>query len=65
MDAANKAKVASIPAANRKLVTFHDAFPYFARHYGFELVGVILPNVGQEPTASDLAALVERSRPRT
>lgn len=51
-----------IPPANRKLVTFHDAFPYFARHYDFELVGVILANVGQEPTASDLASLVEKVR---
>jgi ABC-type Zn uptake system ZnuABC Zn-binding protein ZnuA len=59
MDTANVAKVATIPAANRKLVSFHDAFPYFAAHYGFELVGVIVPNVGQEPTAADLAALVE------
>jgi ABC-type Zn uptake system ZnuABC Zn-binding protein ZnuA len=53
-----KAKVDQVPQQNRKLVTFHDAFPYFARHYGFELVGVILPNVGQEPTATQLAALV-------
>ena len=45
---------------SRKLVTFHDAFPYFARHFGFELVGVVLQNVGQEPTASELAALVGR-----
>jgi ABC-type Zn uptake system ZnuABC Zn-binding protein ZnuA len=60
MDAANKAKVETIPVANRKLVTFHDAFPYFARHYGFELIGVILANVGQEPSASDLAALVQK-----
>jgi ABC-type Zn uptake system ZnuABC Zn-binding protein ZnuA len=60
MDAANKAKLDTIPAANRKLVTFHDAFPYFARHYGFELIGVILANVGQEPSASDLAALVAK-----
>ena len=52
--------IATIPEANRKLVTFHDAFPYFARHYGFELVGVILPNVGQEPSASELAALVDK-----
>ena len=43
-------------------MTFHDAFPYFARHYGFELVGVILQNVGQEPTAADLAALVDKVR---
>ena len=54
------AQVETIPRANRKLVTFHDAFPYFARHYGFEIVGVIVANVGQEPTASELAALVEQ-----
>ena len=58
LDSDLKARIDTIPVANRKLVTFHDAFPYFARHYGFELVGVILENVGQEPSASDLAALV-------
>ena len=59
LDAELKAKVDTIPAANRKLVTFHDAFPYFARHFGFELVGVVVANVGQEPNAAELAALVE------
>ncbi len=59
LDAELKAKIQEIPQANRKLVTFHDAFPYFARHYGFEIVGVMLENVGQEPTAADLAALVD------
>jgi ABC-type Zn uptake system ZnuABC Zn-binding protein ZnuA len=58
LDDANKIALATIPPADRKLVTFHDAFPYFAAHYGFELIGVILPNVGQEPSASQLAALV-------
>jgi ABC-type Zn uptake system ZnuABC Zn-binding protein ZnuA len=60
LDTELKAKIDTIPAANRKLVTFHDAFPYFAKHYGFELVGVILENVGQDPSAADLAALVEK-----
>jgi ABC-type Zn uptake system ZnuABC Zn-binding protein ZnuA len=60
LDDADKAALAQIPPANRKLVTFHDAFPYFAAHYGFELIGVILPNVGQEPSASQLAALVDK-----
>jgi ABC-type Zn uptake system ZnuABC Zn-binding protein ZnuA len=59
MDAASRTELGSIPADDRQLVTFHDAFPYFARHYGFELVGVILANVGQEPSAADLASLVE------
>ena len=40
-------------------MTFHDAFPYFARHYGFELVGVVLANPGQEPSAHELAALID------
>jgi ABC-type Zn uptake system ZnuABC Zn-binding protein ZnuA len=60
LDAELKAQISTIPEANRKLVTFHDAFPYFARHFGFELVGVILENVGQEPTAAELAALVDK-----
>jgi ABC-type Zn uptake system ZnuABC Zn-binding protein ZnuA len=60
LDADLKAKVDEIPPANRKLVTFHDAFQYFARHFGFELVGVLLRNPGQEPTAADLAALVAK-----
>jgi zinc/manganese transport system substrate-binding protein/manganese/iron transport system substrate-binding protein len=60
LDAELRAKIDTIPEANRKLVTFHDAFPYFAQHYGFELVGVILENPGQEPTASELAALVTK-----
>jgi ABC-type Zn uptake system ZnuABC Zn-binding protein ZnuA len=60
LDAELLAQVATVPAANRKLVTFHDAFPYFARHFGFELVGVVVANVGQEPNAAELAALVEK-----
>ena len=60
LDAELKAEIDAIPEANRKLVTFHDAFPYFAQHYGFELVGVILANPGQEPSAADLAALVDK-----
>jgi ABC-type Zn uptake system ZnuABC Zn-binding protein ZnuA len=59
LDAADTAALDVIPPANRKLVTAHDAFPYFAKHYGFELDGVILANVGQEPTAAELAALVK------
>jgi ABC-type Zn uptake system ZnuABC Zn-binding protein ZnuA len=62
LDADLTAQVAAIPPANRKLVTFHDAFPYFARHFGFELVGVVVANAGQEPTGAELAALVEKVR---
>jgi ABC-type Zn uptake system ZnuABC Zn-binding protein ZnuA len=59
LDAELAKDVESVPQSNRKLVTFHDAFPYFARHYGFEVIGVILANPGQEPSAGVLAKLVE------
>jgi ABC-type Zn uptake system ZnuABC Zn-binding protein ZnuA len=62
LDALLAGLVAEIPEANRKLVTFHDAFPYLARHYGFQLIGVILANVGSEPSAADLARLVDQVR---
>jgi manganese/iron transport system substrate-binding protein len=51
-------QMATIPAAHRKLVTFHDAFPYLARHYGLELVGVVLKSPGREPSAQEVATLV-------
>jgi ABC-type Zn uptake system ZnuABC Zn-binding protein ZnuA len=62
LDETSRTKLAVIPTGRRKLVTFHDAFPYFAAHYDFELVGVILQNPGQEPSAADLAALVRTVR---
>lgn len=60
LDTELQSVVATIPAEHRKLVTFHDAFPYLARHYGFELVGVVMANVGTEPSAAEMAALVEK-----
>ena len=53
-------EVAKLPADRRKLVTSHDSFQYFAERYGFEMVGAILPtNIEREPTAQELAELVE------
>ncbi len=60
LDASITQQVAKIPPANRKLVTFHDAFPYLAARYGFLLVGVIAPSSGQEPSPVELAELVKK-----
>ncbi len=53
-------QVAAVPMEDRLLVTSHDSFQYFAVRYGFEVVGAIFPTSTEaEPTAQDLAALVE------
>ena len=49
----------SVPASRRKLVTDHDAFGYFADHYGIEVVGAVIPSqtTQAQPSAKDLSAL--------
>jgi len=51
----------SVPAGERKLVTDHDAFGYFAHRYGIDVVGAVIPSqtTQAQPSARDLGALVE------
>jgi zinc/manganese transport system substrate-binding protein len=62
LDARVRAEIDTIPAASRRIVTFHDAIPYCAREYGIEVVGVAVEAPGQEPSAAQIAALVEAIR---
>lgn len=50
-----------IPEENRKLVTNHDAFGYFANAFGLEVVGAVIPSLstGSEPSAQDTAELLQ------
>ncbi|MBA2375141.1 MAG: zinc ABC transporter substrate-binding protein [Rubrobacter sp.] len=50
----------SIPEENRKLVTTHEAFAYFAEAYGFELEGSIISNPEAEPSSREVAEVVTR-----
>jgi ABC-type Zn uptake system ZnuABC Zn-binding protein ZnuA len=52
----------TVPAENRKLLTYHDSFPYFAREYGWVVVGAIQPSDFAEPTAQDVAGLIDQIR---
>jgi ABC-type Zn uptake system ZnuABC Zn-binding protein ZnuA len=62
LDAWVRGQVDSVPEANRRIVTYHDAFPYYARAYGITIVGVAVPAPGQEPSARYTAALVDAIR---
>lgn len=57
-------QVAQIPPANRKLVTDHLVFTYFAEEYGFTQVGAVIPGYSTlaEPSAQELAALEDAIR---
>ena len=46
----------------RRLVTFHGSLFYFAARYGLQVVGVVQPVPGTEPTAQHMAALVAELR---
>lgn len=59
LDGYVKEQVETIPEENRKLVTFHDGFPYFAEEYGFEMVGVILQNPNAEASSREVADLTQ------
>ena len=50
---------AAVEASARKIVTFHDAFGYFAGAYEIEIVGVAVEAPGQEPSAKEIAALID------
>ena len=62
LDAFVVERVAALPPERRKLVTTHDTFGYFARRYGFEIVGtaVGVSTEAADPSAATIAALVEQ-----
>ena len=53
---------AAISPAQKKIVTLHDAFGYFARAYGIEIVGVVVESPGQDPSAQEITALIDAVR---
>jgi manganese/zinc/iron transport system substrate-binding protein len=59
LDADVRARIASIPEQRRVLVTAHDAFRYFGRAYGIEVVGVQGTSTESEAGLHDVNRLVE------
>jgi len=59
VDAYIREQVAKIPETNRKLVTDHGLYSYFAEEYGFEIIGAVIPGFTTTagPSAGEVAAL--------
>jgi zinc/manganese transport system substrate-binding protein len=58
LDAWAKRKVAELPRNQRKLVTSHDAFQYFAKDYGFQIDSIEGLTTDEEPSVSHVTALI-------
>jgi len=58
-------KAAELPSAKRILVTSHDAYNYFGRAYGFQVIGLQGISTVSEAALSDMAKLVDFIKKRS
>ena len=54
--------VSALAAPQRKLLTYHDSWPYFARRYGLTIVGAVQPANFAEPAPREVARLIDQLR---
>ena len=64
LDGEARSRIGALPAADRTVVSFHDAFTYFAAAYGLTIDGTVVDSPGQEPSARDVARLTTEIRER-
>ena len=50
----------SVPAGNLKLLTYHDAYAYFAQEFEWEVIGALQPKSFSDPSPSDVARLIDQ-----
>src|SRR6185312_9433855 len=60
LDAEVRAAIAKIPPERRKVITTHKAFAYFAAAYGIAFLAPVGVSTETEPSARDIAALIQR-----
>ena len=62
LDAEIKAKLAALPAPNRRILTSHDAFHYFGKAYGLDILSIQGVSTETEPSAADLAEIARQAK---
>lgn len=62
LDRAIQDSVKTIPEKNRRLLTYHDSWPYFARRYGFQIIGAIQPSDFSDPSPREIKRLIDQIR---
>lgn len=56
----NEMKAGLAGISKRNIVTFHEAFPYFARDFGLNIVAVVQSEPNTEPSARELALIINK-----
>jgi ABC-type Zn uptake system ZnuABC Zn-binding protein ZnuA len=59
-DGALKTATATLATDQRKMLTYHDAYAYFAKTYGWQVIGALQPSNFEEPTPREVANLIDQ-----
>ncbi len=62
LDEAAAKTMATIPAKNRKLLTYHDSWAYFCPRYGCKVIGAVQPSSFSQPSPKEVARLIDQLR---
>jgi ABC-type Zn uptake system ZnuABC Zn-binding protein ZnuA len=59
-DLAMRTSFDTLPREKRRLLTYHDAYAYFARTYEWQVIGAIQVENFEDPSPKEVAALIEQ-----
>ncbi len=59
-DKAMRTSFDTLPREQRKLLTYHDAYAYFAKDYGWDVIGAIQVSDFEDPTPKEIAGLIDQ-----
>jgi ABC-type Zn uptake system ZnuABC Zn-binding protein ZnuA len=62
LDTAMREAFSTIPEGGKKLLTYHDAYAYFAQTYDWEVIGAIQVSDFEDPTPREVAELIDQVR---
>lgn len=62
LDAAMREATKTVPRPSRKLLTYHDAYAYFAAEYDWDVIGAIQVSSFEDPTPKEIADLIKQIR---
>jgi ABC-type Zn uptake system ZnuABC Zn-binding protein ZnuA len=60
LDVALRKDQETIPGGRRVLLTYHDAYAYFAKNFGWQVVGALQPSDFGDPAPNEVASLIEQ-----